>query len=420
MKKFIVIVLVIYPVFLFSQVPYNVYYGNLHSHTGNSDGEADPVSAFTYARDIAGLDFHAVTDHLEQISSSEWADVLNTADNFTVNGSFVAIAGYEWGSPYYGHCNVYNTTNRITEIGWLYTDWSGFRDWLIDNPPAFAEFNHPGDEDYFNNWYDFEYKGAATDATFPLIEFQNIQQATDWYELALNNGWHLAPVWNQDNHSADWGTKNDGRAGIWCDSLTREQLFDAILTNRTFATMDKNASVWIEMNGFDMGCEVQRAFNSSFKIYLSDEDIENWSSVEIVSSVGGPILTFNNIIGNIDTVITITPYSDNYLFVRAIQEDGDYLWSSPIYITGVISNTSDKLTSTFNFYPNPAKDIIIINNEKLNCDKIFIYNIACQLIKEEYLNKETTEIDISDLKKGVYILMIKNEFISLRSKLIKE
>lgn len=418
MKTIYLFILIILPIFIYGQVPYNVYYGNLHSHTGYSDGEETPTVAFTYARDVALLDFLAVTDHIEQISSSEWEDVLSTADNFTVNGSFVAIAGFEWGSPYYGHCNVYNTTNLITETGWLLFDWSGFRNWLIANPPAFAQFNHPGDEDYFNNWYDFEYKGPTTDSTFPLIEFQNVQQATDWYELALNNGWHLAPVWNQDNHSANWGTKNDGRAGIWANYLSRDQLFDAIMNNRTFATMDKNAAVWIEMNGFDMGSEINRTINSSFRVYLSDEDNENWSSVEIVSSVGGAILTFHNLIGNIDTIITITPYTDKYLFVRAIQEDGDYIWSSPIYISGIISDVSDPLNLTFNFYPNPAKDFIYIDNGNFHDCNLLIYSMTGSLIKEEFLNNKT-KIDISDLTNGVYLLVLKNEFISLRAKLIK-
>jgi hypothetical protein len=40
-----------------------VYFGNLHSHTGYSHGTGTPPEAFTYARDIAHLDFLAVTEH---------------------------------------------------------------------------------------------------------------------------------------------------------------------------------------------------------------------------------------------------------------------------------------------------------------------------------------------------------------------
>lgn len=333
MKVFSLTCLLCINVIVYAQNGYNVYFGNLHSHTGYSDGQQTPVDAFVYARDEASLDFLAVTDHMEQISSDEWTQTRAAADAITVNGVFVGIAGYEWGSPYYGHCNVFNEVEMPSVL--TYTNWSGFRDWLDDHPVAFAQFNHPGDEDYFNNWYDFEYKGPATDYAFPLIEFQNIQQADDWYELALNNGWHLSPVWNQDNHQADWGNKNNGRAAIWSTSLSRAALFEAIRAGRTFATMDKNASVWIESDFNEMGSETHRYGNMPFRIMLNDIDSEVWSTIELRSNNG--VLASFSATGTIDTVLLMTLYTDKYVYVRAIQEDGDYVWSAPIYLTGTIT-----------------------------------------------------------------------------------
>jgi len=49
---------------------------------------------------------------------------------------------------------------------------------------------------------------------------------------------------NQDNHSADWGTKNDNRAGIWATELTHPALFDAIIAGRTFSTWDKKKKLF--------------------------------------------------------------------------------------------------------------------------------------------------------------------------------
>lgn len=40
-----------------------VFFGNLHSHTSFSDGSATPEVAYTHARDVAGLDFLAITEH---------------------------------------------------------------------------------------------------------------------------------------------------------------------------------------------------------------------------------------------------------------------------------------------------------------------------------------------------------------------
>ena len=40
-----------------------VYFGNLHSHTRYSDGTGTPRQAFIYARDVAKVDFLALTEH---------------------------------------------------------------------------------------------------------------------------------------------------------------------------------------------------------------------------------------------------------------------------------------------------------------------------------------------------------------------
>jgi hypothetical protein len=52
-------------------------------------------------------------------------------------------------------------------------------------------------------------------------------------------------VWNQDNHSANWGTANDNRSGLWMTALDRTAMYDAMLKRRTFATQDKKA--WIKL-----------------------------------------------------------------------------------------------------------------------------------------------------------------------------
>jgi len=40
-----------------------VFFGNLHSHTSYSDGSGTPSEAYAHARDVAKLDFMAITEH---------------------------------------------------------------------------------------------------------------------------------------------------------------------------------------------------------------------------------------------------------------------------------------------------------------------------------------------------------------------
>jgi len=407
---------------VFSQSVYHAYFGNLHSHTGNSDGTGTPEQAYNYARDSAHIDFLAVTDHLEQIDPIEWYNVITTSNQMTVNGSFVALYGYEWGSPIHGHTNVYNTNNLILSIGWYYDDWDAFRQWVIDNPPAFSEFNHPGDPSYATTWNDFNYMGGDSDSVFKLIEFQFPQQATDWYEYALKKGWHLAPVWNQDNHSPDWGNKNNGRAGLWATELTKGALFDAIIKRRTFATSDKNASVWLDISGVAMGGTVQKAMNAPVHINLSDGNNEAWSNIELVSQ-NGIVDYFSSNTSSLDTTLLVTPGNDNWMFIRAQQYDGDYVWSSPVYFSGTINvGVDNMMASEFDFYPNPANDVIKVtfSGGKKDRTNFSILNIHGQIIKEFLCAgdadiKEAAVFSVSDIPSGFYFLRM-NSCGSLISK----
>ena len=67
----------------------------------------------------------------------------------------------------------------------------------------------------------------------------------------------------------------------------------------------------------------------------------------------------------------------------------------------------------FSIYPNPAKDVLRINNISDN-QEVRIYSINGAIIKKSVVS-ENAEINISDLNAGIYIIGVGNEF----SKFIK-
>ncbi len=414
MKKklfFLSMILFITPFCVVSQGIYQAYFGNLHSHTSNSDGAGEPEDAFNYARYTAGLDFLAVTDHLEQIGNipyidPEWSDCRNAADAATVNGTFVGIAGWEWGSPVHGHVNVFNTTDIIDDVVnlWYTTDLPAFYNWVLTHPPAFAQFNHPGEETYFTNWNNFAFVSNALDNIIPLIEFQSIQQANDFYEPALANGWHLSPVWNQDNHSADWGTKNDCRAGIWSTALTRPALFEAIMAGRTFASMDKNAKIWIDLSGTPMGSELPVQLTMPLHVYLSDVNNESWISIQLITQ-NGVLADIGPHSGTLDTTFIISPVNFNWIFVRALQADSNYLWSAPVFLTGTITHIQfPSSEAAFQLFPNPVRDHFYVTTGEDN-SRIEIYNMSGRVLYSK-LFQNKLQINTGQLSPGIYMVKI--------------
>jgi len=93
----------------------NFYFGNLHSHTAYSDGTGTPAEAFAWARDTAGFDFYAITDHAEYLTPEEWEDIGASAELYNSPGQFLALRGFEWSHPD-GHINVFDTSDYTDSL----------------------------------------------------------------------------------------------------------------------------------------------------------------------------------------------------------------------------------------------------------------------------------------------------------------
>lgn len=82
-------------------------------------------------------------------------------------------------------------------------------------------------------------------------------------------------------------------------------------------------------------------------------------------------------------------------------------------------NTTNTLEIGFEdlvLYPNPTKDLLIIETKKSINEPIEIYDLQGRFIMKVFTNNLKSEIDISELAKGLYCIKIGNEF----RKILKE
>ena len=71
-------------------------------------------------------------------------------------------------------------------------------------------------------------------------------------------------------------------------------------------------------------------------------------------------------------------------------------------------------------YPNPAKDVItIVFGEKQNA-YANIFNIIGELLIQSQLSSGKIVIDISSLSKGIYVIQLIGEGLTMQQKLLKE
>jgi len=89
-----------------------ILWGDLHGHTGRSDGTGAVEDYFLYARDTARLDVLALTDHdhfgprfLDEVPA--WQEEMReVTERFNAPGGLVTLHGYEWTSWIHGHRHV--------------------------------------------------------------------------------------------------------------------------------------------------------------------------------------------------------------------------------------------------------------------------------------------------------------------------
>jgi len=338
LKKFIISLLFLLSFSVVNAGEYRVYFGNLHAHCSHSDGKGTALEAYTYARDVAKLDFFALTDHMEQLTQDELKEMIRVADSERVEGVYETLWGFEWGSPIYNHSNMFMTEHFYSIDCYINDHINKFYTELLRYPPAFMQFNHP---DYntdlpMYNYHQYEYR-KDVDEIISLIEVKSAFDKDDRQELsyiqALDKGWHLSPVYNQDNHSPDWGTHNDCRAAVWLPSLSRDNLIEGLRNGRTYSTCNKNAVVKWLCEGKWAGETIFNKENVNCELLLSDPDGNDiFTSVDVITTGGTVSQTFNDIKKDEPLKFTLS-FSDSnkWYYLRIGINNEIVIWTAPFY-----------------------------------------------------------------------------------------
>jgi DNA/RNA endonuclease YhcR with UshA esterase domain len=319
----------------------HAYFGDLHSHTGYSDGKGTPAEAYASSR-ARGLDFLSVTDHSNWLDPAgvEWADELVQANSATVDGTFVGLRGFEWTHSTVGHINVYASDTYVDAKVAPYNDLNTFYSWLVVTATtgSVAQFNHPWAE--YGDFNNFAYDAAADG----VIQLQELSEGNPdvpgsyhsfeaAYRQSLAAGWHVGATDNSDAHNANWGSGTPHRTGIVAPNLTPADVLDAMRAQRTFATEDSNLALAMRANGTWMGSVISNAMSIQLDVLALDPDAE--PIIFTLYDNGVPVLTSPPYSGAASyswqpIIQPIGPGGHHY-FVKALQGDGDQVWTSPVW-----------------------------------------------------------------------------------------
>lgn len=369
---------------------WDVYLGNLHSQTRHSDGGAalaschgaqapqsapfGPRDAYGFAR-TRGLDFLLTSEHNHMFDGAAGTNAgadpetaralfhggLAEAFGFTAaHPGFLALYGLEWGViADGGHLNILDGTELL--------GWERGRDGVVVADTFTArgdyaalyrllhargwtgQFNHPAASGQFVvNGVALAYTPEG-DAVMALCEvvntnaFSSNDSETETrrsnFEAACNAaleaGYHVAFSSNQDNHCANWGAAYTNRTGVLlahAAPFNRANFMDAVRARRVFATMDRTGMLVLTANGHVMGARFVNRGALTLTARFSSSAGKHAASVRLMEGVPGRKGTVSVLREAADVTFTPAP-GQHFYYARVMQDDGNLLWSAPVWVT---------------------------------------------------------------------------------------
>ena len=336
--------------------------GEFHAHTEVSDGVQTPQDAFEHVAASGDADFFTLSEHdvlydrrnsddfttdWRDAVSDEWRYLHEVSDAFNAaQDELVTIAAEEitWYDTS-GHMNLFNTDWFTTArskgdslsfgaaTGDLKYDLPTFYARLKQDPEAIAQFNHP-DPAGKGDFAAFAHLDPEVDERIDLIEVKNAVNLAQ-FQIALDKGWHLAPVWNGDEHGANWVTGDESLTGVWATAKSRDGVYQAMRERSMYSTQDRNTVLEYGVNGRLMG-SILPADTSSvvLDIGLTDPDgADAFTSVRVLTNGGAVAYEAPAVSGRSVRVTHELPAADgDYFYVVATQADGDAVVSAPVWV----------------------------------------------------------------------------------------
>jgi len=337
----------------------DLYFGDLHAHTGFSDGwGGTPGDAYAQARE-AGADFMGTSDHNFMLTQDEWTQTLDMAGAGT-DARFAALPGSEyWLASGFGEVIVYNVSELRNDANFHDPDLNplsrhevipAFYDWLAAHPGAIGLWPHPG---LYGDLDEFEHRTDSRDAAMSMIEIHNygsfVGAPASWglhdyepaYQMALEKGWHVLPAATSDTHDTDWIIGSPVRTVLLAPSPDPADLYEAMRLRRGYGTLDSNLRIRYSLNGEVMGA-ILPAPATSYQAVIEIEDPDGTpedvvTRVEIVSDHGEVVASIDTDDTVVEWTATLESATARYFYVRVhtasnlTDAGGVTAWTAPVW-----------------------------------------------------------------------------------------
>ncbi len=337
---------------------FRIFRGDMHRHTDVSQDfkyDGSLIEVYRYALDAAAFDYIVPTDHqLGYDQEFTWWQDEKLADLFHVPGSFVPMFGYERSLRFpNGHRNIIFGKRGTRTLPIPDAEQRGEQRaarlyaYLHENDGI--SMPHSSGTAQGTDWFDsdpeveplmeifqgyrasYEYLGAPLAASPEKLREQRsgFNPIGYWWD-ALRKGYKIGVQASSDH----WST-HISYAMIVAEEFTRESMFAALKARHAYAATD---NIVLDFQATD----------AAGQRYIMGDIVQSQQAPRLtVQVIGTDRIKQFVIVKNEQIVYTSHPnreqysfeYTDrnfeagsNYYYVRAVQNDGQVAWSSPIWV----------------------------------------------------------------------------------------
>ena len=345
------------PIFATPKLP-RVLWADLHGHSGLSDGTGTPDDYFSYARDVAGLDVAALTDHdhwgMQALARTPelWERIRDAVDAFHRPGEFVTLLGYEWTNWIQGHRHVLYFDGEGEVLSSVDPDYDHPTElWsALEGQPALTFTHHSAGEPVPTNWNVPPH--PTLEPVAEIVSVHGSSEAADspavvrgavtgnFVRDALDRGYRLGFIGSGDSHDGHPGlaglaAPSSGLAAIVSPDLTRDAVYEALRARRVYATNGPRILLHTTLDDRPMGSTLPAPDGGADEhdlvvLVLAPTPIERLELVR--DGVVHSAVTIDDGRLFLRHQQRVAALGDSgYLYVRVLLVDGGAAWSSPYF-----------------------------------------------------------------------------------------